>query len=178
MNARWRTVTIGVLVPALVTGGIALAGREDSGRQSDRDQRRAEGPPGHRGGPLGMGLLRKLTYAELHIRENGEDKLVRVDRGRLESASQSEITLKENDGQSVTVAVDDDTRVLAGRFRFGASRDEVTDIRRGRVVIAAHERGKPAILVAAPRRMRWRRHFRMGPDHRPHMGFRERGERR
>lgn len=174
MNARWKTLAIGALVPALVTGGIAVAERGDSDRADDRKARHARAVRGHHG--AGLGLLRKLTYAELHIREDGQAKVLRVDKGRLRSASQTSIAIEENDGNTVTVAVDENTRVLAPRFGLGRKR-EVTDIKLGRLVIAVHEGDRPARLVASPPRRRFRRHSGMRHGRLPDAFRRERRHR-
>lgn len=173
MKARWKTLLVGALVPALVTGGIAVADRDGDHRSDHHRGARHAWHGHHRGGPPGLGLLRNLTYGDLHVRENGKEKVVRVDKGTLVSASAQSIEMKRNDGATVTVAVDSKTQVLAG-FGF---RGRVSDLKPGRPVIAVHEGDHPATLVASPPRRRHRRGgFRMPPPPGPPGGFHGPGE--
>ena len=56
--------------------------------------------------------MKGLTYAEFHVQKDGQAQVIRLDQGKIAAVDSSSITLTENDGSSVTVALDADTRVL------------------------------------------------------------------
>lgn len=104
--------TIGV-ASALVVGGVAAAQGDSgdsrgSGNQSQGSIKHPPAPPPM----LGIGM-KGLTYAELHVRnKEGESEVVRIDQGKVKSLGDDSITVTENDGSEVTIAVDEDTDVL------------------------------------------------------------------
>ena len=57
--------------------------------------------------------MKGLTYVELHVRnQDGESETIRVDQGKVKSTAADSITITENDGNEVTIPVDDETKVL------------------------------------------------------------------
>ncbi len=90
-------------------------------------------PPG---GPLGK-AGKDLTYAELHVQHEGKAEVVRLDSGEVIASSDSSITIKENDGNEVTIAVDDKTKVLPA-----PARPAVTDLKQGQQVAGLRARGR------------------------------------
>ena len=97
-------VMIGV-ASALVVGGVAAAQSES---QSGSQGSRGAGPP-----PMGP-PMKGLTYAEFHVQKNGQEQVLRLDQGKIASVNSSSITLAENDGSSVTIPLDESTKVLTG----------------------------------------------------------------
>jgi hypothetical protein len=149
-----------VLAPMALAGGVAVAtsGGDGGGRRSDR--------PHARLGPPGPPFARGLTYAEIHARRQGKEVVIRLDRGRVQSASADELTIKENDGSEVTIPVDAGTRVLAGPRRRGL---RVQDLRKGTLVLVHRRQGEAADVVALPPRRLLRRRW-PGPPGRPGFG--------
>jgi len=107
---RFRAAIVLGVVAALTVGGVAAA--QSGGSTHSRSAKR-QGHGMHRQGPPPMGLpLKGLTYAELHVEHNEEAKIVRVDQGTVVSASESSITLSENDGSEVTIQIGEETQVM------------------------------------------------------------------
>jgi hypothetical protein len=98
---------------ALVVGGVAAAQGGD-GDGSWQAQGQGAGKGGKPGGPPPGGIpFKGLTYGELHVQTKaGEEKVIRLDQGKISSVSADSITVTENDGNDVTIAVDEDTKVL------------------------------------------------------------------
>lgn len=100
--------TIGV-ASALVAGGVA-------GAQGNDSQSTPQGAPGsgaRQAGPPPLGPpMKGLTYAEFHVQKNGEARVIRLDQGKIASIDESSITLTENDGSTVTIPIDEDTKVM------------------------------------------------------------------
>ena len=96
-------------------------------------------PPG---GPMG----KDLTYAQFHVQREGKAEVIRLDRGTVVSTSESSITVKENDGSEVTVAVNGETKVLAGPGR----NTSVTDLKAGQEVIVCGPEGEAAKAIMLP----------------------------
>jgi hypothetical protein len=96
---------------ALVVGGVAAAqGDSQGGSQGSQGSGHPAGPP-PMGGPMMMGG-KDLTYAELHVQKDGKAETIRLDQGKITAVDDSSITLTENDGSSVTIPVDEDTKVM------------------------------------------------------------------
>lgn len=98
-------ITIGV-ASALVLGGVAAA-QSESQAGSGASAGTRPGPP-----PIAGPPMKGLTYAEFHLEKNGQEEVVRVDQGKISAVDSSSITLKENDGSSVTTPLDQNTKVL------------------------------------------------------------------
>ncbi len=98
-------IMIGV-ASALVLGGVAAAQNESQSGSGGSTGARP-GPPPALGPPI-----RGLTYAEFHLEKNGQEEVVRVDQGKITAVDSSLITLDENDGASVSVPLDQNTKVL------------------------------------------------------------------
>jgi hypothetical protein len=105
-----RAILMIGVAAALVVGGVAAAQGGTSGSGSGTEKKELNvhfgGPP-----PLGPGM-KDLTYAELHVQKEGKAEMIRLDQGKITAVDDSSITLSENDGSSVTIAVDSDTTVI------------------------------------------------------------------
>jgi hypothetical protein len=154
MRSRVRSVVGVGVVAALVVAGLAFAQNNgSSSSSSSQSGTRTAVPFGHPPGPPpGGGVMlggpegQNLTYAEFHSQQNGQDQVTRLDRGKIDSVSDSEITITENDGNQVTVPVDKDTQVLAG-----PGKDlQVADLQQGQQVMVNHPEGGAADVIAVP----------------------------
>lgn len=151
VTKRARSVAVLGISAALVVGGVAVAqggndGKSDSSgsaKQGKRHGKRMGPPPG---GPIGGPLAKDLTYGQLHVQREGEDETIRIDAGEVVGTGDSSITLKENDGNEVTIEVDDETKVLAGPGRDRS----VTDLKEGQKVVVCGPEGKAAKAVMVP----------------------------
>ncbi len=92
-------------------------------------------PPGGPGGPSGP-LGGELTNGELNVQRDGEAVTLRLDHGEIAAADTDSITVAENDGNEVEIAVDDETEVLAGPF---VEEITVEDLEQGDVVHVTRE---------------------------------------
>jgi hypothetical protein len=143
-----RTIAMLGVASALAVGGVAAA-QGDSQAQNDSQGNgtRPAGPP-----PGGMGMIPKgLTYAQFHVqKKNGESAVIRLDQGKITAIDDSSVTLEENDGSSVTVAIDEATEVMAGPGKEDAT---VDDLSVGQQVSACGPEGEAAksIMVAPPK---------------------------
>jgi len=140
---RARSVaTIGVAA-ALVVGGVAVAQNNSNGGSEGGQSKAGKRPPPPMMGPP----LRGLTYGELHVRtKDGDAEVIRLDQGKIVSVDQSSITLEENDGNEVTVAIDEDTEVHAGPRRNAS----VDDLSEGQRVLVSGPEGEAAKAVIVP----------------------------
>lgn len=133
--------TIGVAA-ALAVGGVAAA-------QSESQSGAGNGPgQGSKpGGPPPMGPpMKGLTYAQFHVQKNGQEQVIRLDQGKITAVDDSSITLSENDGGSVTIALDEDTKVLAGPGRDAG----VDDLSVGQTVTVCSPEGGTAKTIMVP----------------------------
>lgn len=164
MRNRIKTIAVAALASALTVAGLAVAQSDEDGGGGSKGKakfgQRPPGPPpggmmlGGPGGPRGA-----LTYSETHLQKDGEDMTVRADRGKVVSASDDEISIRRNDGETVELAVDDDTRVLAGPRRRGV---HVADIATGKRVLVIRDDGDDAadaVLVEPKNRLAIRHRF-------------------
>src|SRR5207247_361626 len=107
--------------------------------------------PGPKMGTAGVagpvGPEGNLTYAEFHVIDNGQAKVVRLDAGKVVSASDSSITIGENDGNQVTIPVDSGTQVIAGPAEKNL---DVTDLRHGQRVSVSHSGDGAATAILLP----------------------------
>jgi hypothetical protein len=146
MRAR-AAATIGIAA-ALVAGGVAAAqgGSHGSGEGGHAQGQHA----GHPGGPPPMGPpLKGLTYGQLHVRKDGQSQVIRLDQGKITAVDSGSITLSENDGNEVTIAVDEDTKVLAGPGREST----VADLSTGQRVLVCGPEGEAAkTVMVAPKK--------------------------
>jgi len=132
-----RAIAMIGVASALVVGGVASA-QGGSGGEGQSSGKRPPGPP-----PMGIGM-KGLTYAELHVRtKEGENEVIRIDQGKVKSVDENSITLTENDGNEVTITVDDETDVL------GKPGQEMTvdDLETGQQVSVTAPDGKAATTV-------------------------------
>jgi hypothetical protein len=140
-----RTIaTIGVAA-ALAVGGVAAAqGESQSGADNGQAQGARPGPPPMMGPPM-----KGLTYAQFHVQKNGQEQVIRLDQGKITAVDDSSIALSENDGSSVTIALDEDTKVLAGPGHDSG----VEDLSVGQtVVVCAPEGGTAKTVIVPPKR--------------------------
>lgn len=162
-RSRARSIAALGVAGALVVGGVALAQGGSGGKFHH-----GRPPAGKRMPPPPAGpLTRNLTYAQFHVQRKGQAEVLRLDRGKVVSVSESSITVAENDGGEVTISVDGSTKVLAGPGREIA----VTDLKTGReVLVCGPEGGTAKTIIVPPKRGRHglRGHRRHG--HRPPPG--------
>lgn len=167
MKSRIRTVAVAVVVSALTVAGLAAAqgdgGGQGKGGKAKSGQRPPGLPPGGfmLGGPGGRGG--SLTYSETHLRKDGKDVVVRSDRGKVVSTSDDSISIERNDGETVEVAVDGDTKVMAGPRKRDA---DVSDIADGKQVVVIRDDADDAaeaVLVEPKHRGKMIRHRFGGP---------------
>jgi hypothetical protein len=150
MRDKIKTALFAAVVSALAVAGMAIAqgGGPDEVKKAPHANHHLIGPPA--GGDL--------TYSEAHLREDGEDVTVRTDAGKVTVADEDSISIERNDGETLEIPVDGDTRVLAGPRRHDA---EVEDIAAGKKVIVVRRSGSEAaelvgVLPKHPLRMRFR----------------------
>ena len=146
---------------ALTVGGVAAAqGGSGSGSQSGGSgQSASHRPPGP---PPMMGPGGKnLTYAELHVlNKEGDSEVVRIDQGKVKSVGDDSITLTENDGSEVTVAVDGDTDILGKPGKETA----LADLEAGQQVSVTATEGEAATaIMVMPKKGELPDGFRGGP---------------
>jgi hypothetical protein len=143
IRSRAKAVaTIGVAA-ALALAGVAVAqSGSGSGKSQTGKPPSGKPMPPPPGGPMG----KDLTYAQFHVQHEGTVQVIRLDRGTVVSTSESSITLKENDGSEVTIAVDGETKVLAGPGR----NTSVTDLKAGQEVTVCGPEGGTAKAIMVP----------------------------
>lgn len=102
MTHRIKTIAIAATASALTVAGMAAA---------------------HGGDGKGWGTWpfasggKSLTYSETHLQHDGEDVTLRVDQGKVVAASATAISIARNDGETVAVPVDEDTKLWGGWWR-------------------------------------------------------------
>lgn len=146
MRSVISKIVYAAVLPALVAAGIAIAQSGGSSDQKSSDVQRAPDPALLPPPPL---LTGNLTYAEIHAQRNGDEVVVRIDRGKVKSVGSDSVTITENNGSDVTVPANEDTRVLLGPRR-GVGK--LSDLKEGQTVIAHREAGKAASVIAVPPR--------------------------
>jgi hypothetical protein len=145
LHKRARTVAALGIAAALAVGGVALAQGGSGGKSHHRTAPGARRMPPPPGAPAG----KDLTYAQLHVQRNGQAKVVRLDRGKIVAVDDTSITLSENDGNEVTIPIDDGTRVLAGP----GHKTEVGDLEVGQqVTVCGPEGGTAKAIMLPPKR--------------------------
>ncbi len=134
-------VMIGV-ASALVVGGVAAAqGESQAGSGAAGGSLSHPGPPPLMGPPM-----KGLTYAEFHLQKNGQEEVLRLDQGKISSVGASSITLIENDGNSVTIALNEGTKVLAGPGKS----ETIGDLSAGETVLVSAPVGAEAKAIMVP----------------------------
>lgn len=161
MSHRIKTIAIAATASALAVAGMAVA--HDGDGRGDRHS-----APASAGGPFG----KSLTYSETHLRKNGEDVTVRVDQGRVLASTASAISIRRNDGETVDVPVDGDTKVWGGwwhkRHATAAHHKHgdagVAEIPAGKRVVVLRSDDDEAAEAVTVASHRWR-HHRHDHDH-------------
>jgi hypothetical protein len=150
IGSRARVVVAVGIAAALAVAGVALAqGGSGNGNAQHRKPpagKRMHPPGGPLGGPMGGPMGKDLTYAQLHVQHEGTAQVIRIDRGEVVSTSESSIAVKENDGNEVTIAVDGETKVLAGPGRSTS----VADLKAGQEVTVCGPEGGTAKAIMVP----------------------------
>ncbi len=139
-----RSAAVLAVAAALTVGGVALAqGSNESGSSegSGAPSGKRMPPPMMLGGPGG----KDLTYAQLHVQHEGKAEVIRMDQGEITAVDDSSITLKENDGNEVTITVDDSTKVLAG-----PGKSSLSDLETGEEVTVCGPEGEAAKAIMVP----------------------------
>jgi len=147
LAGRARTVATTGLIAALVVAGLAVAqgGSNGGGRSQHRKAHSGKRMPPPPGGPMGK-FGKDLTYGRLHVQREGRAETIRIDAGEVVSAGDSSITVKENDGNEVTISVDGETKLLAGPGKETA----VADLKEGTHVVVCGPEGEAAKTVMVP----------------------------
>lgn len=141
---RARSVALVAVAAALTVGGVALAQGSNEGGQGEG----SGAPSGKRIPPpmmLGAPGGKDLTYAQMHVQHNGKAEVIRIDQGEITAVDDSSITLKENDGNEVTIAVGDGTKVLAG-----PGKSSLADLKAGEGVTVCGPEGETAKTIMVP----------------------------
>jgi hypothetical protein len=138
-----RSAAVLAVAAALTVGGVAVAQNDSGNGSSDASQKNGKRMPPP---PPGMPMSDDLTYAQLHVRRDGKSEVIRLDRGEITAVDQSSITVSENDGNEVTIPVDDETEVMA---RPGQE-TEVTDLKVGQDALVSGPEGEAAETVLLP----------------------------
>jgi hypothetical protein len=139
-----RSAAVLAVAAALTVGGVALAQGSNEGGPGEG----SGAPSGKRMPPpmmLGRPGGKDLTYAQLHVQHNGKAEVIRMDQGEITAVDDSSITLKENDGSEVTIAVDDSTKVLAG-----PGKSSLSDLETGEEVTVCGPEGEVAKAIMVP----------------------------
>jgi hypothetical protein len=141
---KFQVVAMTGVVAALAIGGVAVAQNESSG-PSQGNQGQGQGPGRAGGPPPPLPLpMQGLTYAQLHVQKNGQEQTIRLDEGKVVSASESSVTISENDGSEVTVPVDDDTQVMGKP----GTEMKVSELSAGQQVMVCGPEGGSAKTIA------------------------------
>lgn len=146
-------VTLGVAA-ALAVGGVAVAqgGPQGPGNSQENGGRPLGPPQGGPGGPGGPGMIPKgLTYAQFHVvKKDGSSGVIRLDQGKIAAIDSDAVTLEENDGSSVTIALDEETEVVTGP---GVDDVGVDDLSVGQRVSVCGPEGEAAkAIMVAPKK--------------------------
>ena len=123
MRNRMKSVAALAVAGALGVSGVAVAqdngGSQTATKGAQSKGKRPPGPP-----PMGGTQMKGLTYAQFHVENaDGEAEVLRSDQGEITAVDSDSITLKENDGNEVTVALDDSTRVMGKPGQKGSIAD-------------------------------------------------------
>jgi hypothetical protein len=165
MREKIRTIAIAAVVSALAVAGLAVAQDDGDGgatKKRDRFTMAVPPPPGGPGfgGPGLEGRPGNLTYSETHFRKDGEDVTVRVDKGKLTAVGDDSVTIDRNDGESVEIPVDGDTKALAGPRKRDT---ELADLEGKNVIVVRKSGSEAAEAVGAVPKHPMRMRFRGGP---------------
>ena len=147
MTSRHIKIALATVTPALITGGVALAATSGGGG-GQAATAHANAARGHRGANpfvgVGRAARRHFENADIRVFVKGQERDIRIDRGVVQTVSASSITLKELDGNNVTVPLDGSTRVR--NMRKPAS---IADVKPGEIAFTVRQAGSPARLVRA-----------------------------
>ena len=142
-----RTVAMLGVAAALAVGGVAVAQGDSQGAKHEGG---GKAHTKHRGGPPPLGVnLKGMTYAEVHIQtKSGEAQVIRFDQGKIAAVGESSITVTENDGNEVTIAVDSKTKVVGKP----GSETTLSDLKVGQMVtVCGPDGGAAKAIMPAPK---------------------------
>ena len=115
------TATVSTAAVSTPRGAESAATSEDQALDAALDAARAGAPDAAGGtpaGPIGRWVARHLVHAVVTIQgEDGDLYTIQLDRGTVAAVNADSLTISEAGGSSVTVALNDDTRVREGRKR-------------------------------------------------------------
>ena len=140
-----------LLVATLVLGAGAYAWAQGAPERPTTSEQarepRADGPRQGRGGERGMHPLRRAVHGDLIVRkaDGSGFENVTFDRGEVTAVSASSITVKRPDGQSVTKAIDANTKF------HGAQ--SAADVKTGKPAVVV-SKGNTATQIGQPARDR------------------------
>jgi len=160
IRTRAHGVAVLGVIAALAVGGVAVA---KSGSGNNTGSGHAKARHGKRMPPPGGPMAKNLTYAEFHVQRNGQADVLRLDRGEIVSVDSSSITLSENDGNEVTISLDENTKVLAGP----GSKTAVGDLEAGQKVLVSGPEGGAAKAIVVPPKPGQRPHGARNGRHMP-----------
>ncbi|MBJ7347014.1 MAG: hypothetical protein JHC87_00420 [Thermoleophilaceae bacterium] len=143
-------IVVVAVAAAMATAGLAVAqGGGNGGGNSNQGQGNNQqqgpggpgGPGGHRGGPGGPpAFMRGLTNATINSQRNGKAVVIRLDAGKVKTVGTDSVTITENDGTDVDIAVDADTEIHVPGYEDA----QVDDLEVGQQVMAEGKQGKAA----------------------------------
>jgi hypothetical protein len=151
IRKRARSAVVLGIAAALVVAGVAAAQGS-----SGSDSQSAPIEAGKPGGPPPMmmgGPGKNLTYAEFHVeKKEGGEQVIRLDQGKITALGGESITVEENDGSEVTVAVDSGTQILAGKPGAESTLDDLSVGEE--VSVCGPEGGTAKSVVAMPKNLK------------------------
>jgi hypothetical protein len=143
-----RTIAMLGVAAALVVGGVAAAQGDSQGGSGGSQGSGHPAGPAPMGGPMMIGG-QDLTYAELHVQKDGKAETIRLDQGKITAVDDSSVTLTENDGSSVTIPVDGDTKVLGKP----GEKSTLDDLSVGQQVsVCGPDGGTAKLIMVAPKK--------------------------
>jgi hypothetical protein len=140
----WKKLAIAGAVGAVVAGGTtaALAAASDNSTPSSSTSLSASSSPAntpqkHRGGLAGL-LLRRLEHGEWVTKSQSGTETHDAIRGIVSNVSPTSVSVKADDGFSLSFTVDKDTKVvLRENGKGSAKRGTIGDVKTGDHVLVA-----------------------------------------
>lgn len=131
----WSKAAIAVvgLTSSLGIGGVAYAATGGSTGPATTATALSASAPGGEAGAKAKGLYARADHITLEVRQKGQWVTYDMDRGKVTAVNATSITLARPDGQSVTEAIDSNTK-----FKGVAS---AAGIQTGRSALVVSENG-------------------------------------